>query len=294
MRRMLRFQLARMVRSREYRAALLLSALCACAGFLYEADAAGALDRSQILCASEVASGYGLSYGWGFFSALWPFLVVLPFATSFISDKKQQCIAPAVTRSSYPAYLRSKLLACAVGSATVVLLPLLLNLALCYLVFPNNHNLIFSGYEDHMYPLILLGQNKMYHSVNNGYPFLRLYLFSPLLYQLWYLFLLSGFSGLCGAAVGALSFRFSRWKLPLFLPLYAIVVLTLRLRTILQDAAIRGEMTFLDPYWPNLLAPMASDNISLWYIGGICGLLVLFCLLTLRWAGRRELEALQG
>lgn len=291
---MLRFQLSRMVRSREYRVALLLSSLCVCAAFLYEANAASALDRSQILSASEVACGYGLSYGWGLFSALWPFLVVLPFATSFISDRKEQCIAPAVTRSSYPAYFRGKLLASAIGSATVVLLPMLLNLALCYLVFPVNHNLILSGYEDHMYPIILLGQNKMYRSVSDGYPFLRLYLFSPLLHQLLYLFLLGGFSGLCGAAVAALSFRLPRWKLTLFLPLYAVLVLTLRLRTIFLDAAARGEITFLDPYWPNYLAPMASNNVSIWYAGGICGLLVLFCLLTLRWAGRRELDALQG
>ena len=85
MKRMLRFQLSRMVRCREYRVAMLLSSLVACGAFLAEVVANWRLDRSAILSAGEVTALYGIGRGWNVFSALWPFLVVLPFATSFPS-----------------------------------------------------------------------------------------------------------------------------------------------------------------------------------------------------------------
>ena len=46
MKRMLRFQLSRMVRCREYRVAMLLSSLVACGAFLAEVVANWRLDRS--------------------------------------------------------------------------------------------------------------------------------------------------------------------------------------------------------------------------------------------------------
>ena len=57
------------------------------------------MDASRILSAGEWYTGNGLSFGWSVFSALWPFLVVLPFATSFIGEKKDQIVVPAVSRN---------------------------------------------------------------------------------------------------------------------------------------------------------------------------------------------------
>ncbi|MFR8873161.1 MAG: hypothetical protein ACLVHV_06605 [Oscillospiraceae bacterium] len=56
MKRMLRFQLSRMVRCREYRVAMLLSSLVACGAFLAEVVANWRLDRSAILSAGEVTA----------------------------------------------------------------------------------------------------------------------------------------------------------------------------------------------------------------------------------------------
>lgn len=292
--RMLRFQLSRMVRCREYRVAMLLSSLIACGTFLMEVVANSKVDRSSILSASEVVCSYGIGTGWSMFSALWPFLVVLPFATSFVEDKKNQCVNASVSRGSYEAYLGSKVVASGLGSASVVFIPLLMNLLLCYIVFPHNHNIVLASYQDQMYAPVLLGENRLYASYASTYFLLPLYLASPFLYHLMYLFILGIFSGLCGAAVMASSFRFSKSKILLFLPLYILTIVSLRARTIYFDRALKSGIRFFDPYICNYLAPFASRDCSLVYFGCIClALLALTCGM-LHWARRHSFSYSQG
>ena len=82
------FQLKKMVRSLQYRVAFLISSLCVCVALLLETWKNRGVDRFAALSASEAVCGYGLSYGWKIFSAIWPFLVVLACSTSYVSDKK--------------------------------------------------------------------------------------------------------------------------------------------------------------------------------------------------------------
>ncbi len=294
MMRMLRFQLSRMVRCREYQVAMLLSTLIVCGAFLAETVTNSKVDRSAILSASEVACGYGISTGWSIFSVLWPFLVVLPFATSFVEDKKNQCINAAVSRGSYETYLGSKVIASGFGSASVVFIPLLVNLLLCYIVFPHNHNFIYASYQGEMYAPVLLGENRLYASYSPTYFLLSLYLANPFLYQFMYLFILGAFSGLCGAAVMAFSFRFSKSKILLFLPLYLVMVISLYARTIFMDAALKSGVRYFDPYICDYLAPLATRDYSLVYFGCIClALLALTCGM-LHWAKRHSFRYSQG
>ena len=294
MKRTLRFQLSRMVRCREYRVAMLLSSLVACGAFLAEVVANWRLDRSAILSAGEVTALYGIGRGWNVFSALWPFLVVLPFATSFPEDRKNQCLAPVVTRSSYGDYLSSQVLASGLGSASVVFLPLLLNLLLCYLAFPSNHNIKLASYQGNMYAAVLLGENRLYTSLGTTYFLLPLYFFSPFLYQMMYLTVLGLFSGLCGAAVTALSFRCFQSKILLFLPLYAVSVITLYARGIWMNAALHSGARYFDPYLCDYLAPFASRDCSPVYFAGICLGLLLLIFGMLRWAKRHAFRFMQG
>lgn len=294
MRRMLRFQLSRMVRCREYRAAMLLSSLVACGVFLAETVTNSKVDRSAILSASEVVCSYGLSTGWSIFSALWPFLVVLPFATSFVEDKKNQCINAAVSRGSYETYLSSKVIASGLGSASVVFIPLLVNLLLCYIVFPQNHNFLYASYQGQMYTAIMLGENRLYASDSPTYFLLSFYLANPLLYQFMYLFILGIFSGLCGAAVMALSFRFSKYKILLFLPLYVLTVISLHARTIFMDVALKSGVQYFDPYICDYLAPLASRDCNWVYFGCICLALFALVCVMLHWAKDHSVSYSQG
>lgn len=167
----LRFQLKKMIRSLQYRVAFLISSVCVCLALFLEVWKSRGVDRFAVVSASEAVCGYGLSYGWKIFSAIWPFLIVLACSTSYISEKKNRCVSVILVRTNWKSYLRGKLAVSAIGSMSVVLIPLLLNMLLCYFIFPNNLNLSWGAYEDNMYEISLLGENLFYSSVNPQYLF---------------------------------------------------------------------------------------------------------------------------
>ena len=137
-----------------------------------------------------------------------------------VGEKESVCIGNFWCGQIGKSYLRGKLAVSAIGSMSVVLIPLLLNMLLCYFIFPNNLNLSWGAYEDNMYEISLLGENLLYSSVNPQYLFLSIYLKSPVLYQLLYFLILGVFSGICGAICMAISFVFSGNIMILFLPIY--------------------------------------------------------------------------
>ena len=167
----LRFQLKKMIRSLQYRVAFLISSVCVCLALFLEVWKNRGVDRFAVVSASEAVCGYGLSYGWKIFSAIWPFLIVLACSTSYVSEKKNRCVSVILVRTNWKSYLRGKLAVSAIGSMSVVLIPLLLNMLLCYFIFPNNLNLSWGAYEDNMYEISLLGENLFYSSVNPQYLF---------------------------------------------------------------------------------------------------------------------------
>ena len=85
----LRFQLKKMIRSLQYRVAFLISSVCVCLALFLEVWKNRGVDRFAVVSASEAVCGYGLSYGWKIFSAIWPFLIVLACSTSYVSEKKE-------------------------------------------------------------------------------------------------------------------------------------------------------------------------------------------------------------
>ena len=132
----LRFQLKKMIRSLQYRVAFLISSVCVCLALFLEVWKSRGVDRFAVVSASEAVCGYGLSYGWKIFSAIWPFLIVLACSTSYISEKKNRCVSVILVRTNWKSYLRGKLAVSAIGSMSVVLIPLLFNMLLCYFIFP--------------------------------------------------------------------------------------------------------------------------------------------------------------
>lgn len=312
------FHIKKMIRSLQYRVAFLISSLCVCLTLLLEAWKYRKADRFASVSASEAVCGYGFSYGWKIFSAIWPFLVVLAFSTSYVSDKKNHCVPAVLVRTDWKKYLRGKLAVSAIGSMSVVLIPLLLNMLLCYLIFPSNLNLMWGAYEGNMYEVSLLGENQLYASVNPQYLFLNVYLKSPVLYQLLYFLILGVFSGVCGAFVMAISFVFSGNIIALFLPIYIICVGTMQLNSLffariinivnenvqsveavsqsLEKANAVREQTgrYMDLYLMDYMAPMTSTSCSLLYL--LVWVLALSAITATLYffASHRELSAQQG
>lgn len=234
-----------------------------------------------------------------------------------VGEKESVCIGN-FGADNWKSYLRGKLAVSAIGSMSVVLIPLLLNMLLCYFIFPNNLNLSWGAYEDNMYEISLLGENLFYSSVNPQYLFLNIYLESPVLYQLLYFLILGVFSGICGAFVMAISFVFSGNIMILFLPIYLICVGTMQLNSLffarilnivngniestenvsqsIANAERIQEQTarYLDLYLMDYLAPMTSSSCSMLYLLIWALILSVIIVLLYFYASHRELNAQQG
>lgn len=71
-----------------------------------------------------------------FFFLILPLLVVLPFASSFYKDNKNNFISYICTRVRKRDYLRAKFVATFISGGLVIVLPLILNFILCASVLP--------------------------------------------------------------------------------------------------------------------------------------------------------------
>ena len=287
---MFRFQFRRMLRCREFRAAVLLAMLVTCGNLLRGAWSSHGMDASRILSAGEWYTGNGLSLGWSVFSALWPFLVVLPFATSFIGEKKDQIVVPAVSRGSYGRFMVSKVVVAGLGSMMVIGGVLLAELLVSYVIYPVNHNVQLTGYQSRH----LLGTTQVYRSCNPETPMIGFYIDSPFLFELVYVIINCGFAFLCGCTISALSLCMNKSRIALFLPLYIIVYGSLNLRTILWDRAIAGDSMFVNPYWMDYLAPFGVGSLSGVYAATVCGILAAVTIGCTTLGIRNGFRAVQG
>jgi hypothetical protein len=70
---------------------------------------------------------------YGFFAVI---MAVLPFADSLSEDKSKHLLGPILLRTSYKRYLCAKTLSVAISGAAAVLLPAVLMLGICTLIYP--------------------------------------------------------------------------------------------------------------------------------------------------------------
>lgn len=230
---------------------------------------------------------------WALFTMLYPFLIVLPFATSYVDDYQNRLLPVYISRTSRWSYYVSKLLAGFLGTALMVGLPLLVNLLLCNLFLTHNYNSWWGAYQLSPYYNGLLGEGVMYESVSQQLPFLGMYLRSPLLYNLWYLLIFSTFSGLLGCLVLSMSFLLRKWKVVLFLPIFALFQVLRSADGLSLSRAIAGQGFYFscDPFY--YVAPSFSVALSGWYALVFCLAAVGVILLFLYYGVKRELKSIQ-
>ena len=212
----IKVQLKIMRVSREFRVALLIASLYAVYAFVFYALEARKEDIFRVLDANEYVCFSPNNGLWNMYLMVYPFLVVMPFATSYISDYKNRLMVIYASRVSRRNYYLSKLVASFIGSALVVAIPFLLNLLLCNIFFPHNLN-YWSIYPTRNYYGRLFGLTFAYEHISSQIPFLGVLLSSPVLYGVLYIFLFSFISGLLGMLAMAISFVIKRFKIILYI-----------------------------------------------------------------------------
>lgn len=289
----IKVQLKIMRISREFRVALLISSLYAVYAFVYYALEARKEDIFHVLDASEYVCFSPNNGLWNMYLMVYPFLVVMPFATSYISDYKNRLMVIYASRVSRRNYYLSKLVASFIGSALVVAIPFLLNLLLCNIFFPHNLN-YWSIYPMRSYYGNLLGLTFAYEHISSQIPFLGVLLSSPVLYGVLYIFLFSFISGLLGMLAMAISFVVKRFKIILYIPIYVLIQILSNMDMVVLNAAIDGKETYVSYNFLDYFIPYNNwGGFSLLVILAELGAVLLVIALCLYYAIHDDIRSVQ-
>ncbi len=292
---MFRVQFRRMIQSLGFKIAFSFMMIFCMFALVQGVIACRTMDLSAVPDANTMYCGFGSGNMWTYFTVFFPFVIVLPFATSFIQDVQSRAVLPVWVRGTFPGYLLSKLVVSFLGGILVIGIPFFVNLVLCNLIFPHNHNVLFGEYGLHNYYGLLTGSRQIYSSLQAAAPNMELYMQNPFLCNLFYLALLSIFAGLMSAVLMVLSFFLKKRKIILFFPFfifwYGASVLTEFSYT---DAVADMSVPFLNIEYMDYLAPLTLHGGWIpGYLAGLCVIFLAFIAVAFFYAKRHALKYIQ-
>ena len=214
---MLKQQLKTMFHGKGFKAGFGISLVCAIAFFLMAVPMPyGIFNGFYAYC------GMGDCNEWSMYSFLLPFLIVLPFATSFQDDLHKKTYGTIMVRNNGGEYIRAKMIATFIGNFVIVVIPFAVNMVLCSIFLPHVTVTPYGEPESDLFIAIMEGTGVDFLCINPEQPLVGLIRFSPVVYCILFLVFLGLFCGLAGVVVLALSFWVRRYKLVLFLPFLLI------------------------------------------------------------------------
>jgi hypothetical protein len=164
-------------------------------------------DISTILSPDSVFPLQNATVFFELFMAILPFLIVLVFAFSFLTDQELFMLPAFQSRSGVWNYYLSKAFACFAGVFFVFFFPLFLGMILNLLIFPQSGHTFFGDFFDRNYSSLISGDTVTLPVFNAGMLFPALYLSHPQLYQLLFAFFFS--AGMVFLVLSHLPFRFT-------------------------------------------------------------------------------------
>lgn len=226
MRQSIKYEITVMLHKKEFILAFCFMLLFTLSAFLYACRGQWGVEISQVMSANYLYVGQHSNAAWGLFMYLICFVVVLPHAMSYINDLETGTFSLAIVRSNKFRYYISKNIAAFLGNFIIIFIPFLLNLIFCHMTFSEQPNYAFGEYGLPNYFRTITGSNSMFVAQmrNSGIPFIGLFVKSPTLYCLLYLFLLSVAAGVLGNFVLCISFFLKKHRVFLFLPVYLLVI----------------------------------------------------------------------
>ena len=235
-----------MFTKKEFKVAAVIALFYSCFAFAFTLTEFSGIDISKIKDANQLVCFSQSNRLWFFFSLLYPFLLVLPFSTSYIDDYKNQLLPVYISRTSRTIYYVSKLVASFFGTFLIIAVPFFINLILCTVFLPHNQNTWLGEYQMGNYFRQLLGTNILYQTSYTKMPFLKIFLYSPFLYNFIYLLIFAAFSGLLASFTLSLSFLYKKSKLFLFIPVFATLQLFRVYDSDLFSRSIEGGQTYVN------------------------------------------------
>lgn len=283
-----------MIVRKEFKCAAFFMFAYAYAAFIYSLSQNQGVDLAMMKDASQLVCFSDFHRLWYYFYLVYPFLVVLPFATSYVEDYQNRLLAVYVSRISREYYYISKVIVCFLGTAVLVLIPCIINMSLCAIFLPHNNNMLIGEYQMGNYYKNLLGMNIAYSTDYPAVPMMKLFLLNPYLYNLVYLIIFSLFTGLMAALTLSFSFLLNKSKLLLFIPVFLLLRTsdlydTFRLDMAIEDVHVKYiDYSIMDYVTPSL---SSGQNQLMFLFFCIALAVVVMCLTIL--GIKKDLRSLQ-
>jgi len=153
-----------------------------------------------------------------------PFIVVIPFSMSYITDKFNTILPALQTRCGSQKYYFSKGIVCFLGGFLVFFIPFMLSILLNHLTFPQSGTTFLGDLYDTNFDAGIVGSNVLKSTRWLGIHFPKLFVYNQELYNVLYLFLFSLAMGLFSVFAYSLSFIIKKHKIILLLPVYLIII----------------------------------------------------------------------
>ena len=217
-------QIGLMFQKKGFQAALLINLAYAVLTYLYYAVTSVGKEISTIVSSHAAFMLLDTAPFYSVYILLMPFLVVLPFAMSFVTDRSNACLPALQVRSGVITYYVSKAVACFVGGVVAFGIPCIINIIFNQLTFPQNGVTFLGNLYDANYVAGITGTRVMIPTNWAGIWFAKVFVSNPELYNMIITGIFSVAMGIFGVFVYAVSFLCKRNKIVLFLPLYAVLV----------------------------------------------------------------------
>ena len=191
--------------------------------------------------------GNGYTSGFATFSTIYPFLIVIPFATSFIDDLSRKTYLPMTLRGDKQKYILGKYIAVFIGNFLMIFVPFLLNLILCFALYDKNSVTPFGDRWLGNLDGVLYGTNIVYDTPCKKTLFADVFFDNPFFYHILYLLLFAFITGMLGVFVMAISMWMKKFKILLFVPVYVLMSIAGTYTSISLNKAISNpNRTFIN------------------------------------------------
>ncbi len=304
----IRMQFFIMINKKEFQLAFSFTLCWVLYCYLYQVRGEAGKDLLLYWDAKQFYCGSSIHPLWYYFTFLFPIVVVLPYATSYLTERANGTSILLISKMGVKQYILSKIVVCFIGSFIIMMIPFLINYIFCQVTFPHTNNIMTAYYGQEGYDGILTGTHYGLRMQHIEFPFLNLYLNYPNLYYIWYIILLSTLSGVFGVIILCFSFLIKRGRIFLFLPIF-LLLKGMNVLTMQSDMKAGSN-----PYSPLMVESMGykegpeyicynileyvspfgdrGQNTTYLLIVGI--IIVLFCSVSTIFAIKQEMRHIQG
>lgn len=297
-----------MVNKKEFKLAFSFALCWALYCYWYNIQNQAGTDIVLYWDAKQFYCGSSLHPLWYYFTFLFPILVVLPFSTSYLTERANGTSVLLISNMGVGRYILSKIVVCFIGGFLIILIPFLINYIFCQVTFPHTNNIMRAYYGTPGYDGMLTGTYYGMRVQNIEFPFLNLYLKHPNLYYIWYIILLSTLSGVFGVIILCFSFLIKRGKIFLFLPTFLILkgmeVLTRYSEEragsnplsplMVESIGYREGPEYICYNILEYVIPFGDRGRNTIYLSIVVIIVVLFCSLCTVFTIKKEMQHIQG